>query len=60
MTICITVVMNNALSDGNHASGIPLKLPRLSPSPLLLVFFVIYDDGSTYDEMIILDWYVGQ
>ena len=60
MMICITGVMNNALSDGNHASWIPLKLPHLSLSPLLLVLIVIYDGGNTYDEMIILDWYVGQ
>ena len=37
LMICITGAMNNTLSNGKHASGIPLQLPRLPPSPSSVV-----------------------
>ena len=41
-------------------NGTTIDITRcLSPFPLLLLLIVIYDGVGTYDETIIMDWYVG-
>ena len=53
--------INNSLSHGNHAGGNTPTTPFATLLLLLLLLLVvIYDGVGTYDEMIILDWYVGQ